>query len=597
MSASLRSAVVAVVCACSSQPAVSGKPARVSPPAPSGIVGLWSAIEEYGPAIRGPVHVDGRAPAWKARVGGAWVDAEHSGSDVRFSVLDSGAFRGVVADDKRTIRGHWTHHGGLLLNATFASPIELVADRVSLWKGAVETIDTSLRYYVDIRASSDGSMTAVFRNTERNLLGNRLFEVKRTGDAVELTSVKSLAWSKKTVQFGGRYDAARDRLMLEVWGPGLLTLEFQRAATSIGFTARDGVGAPYAYHPPEQLADGWTTGSLDDVGLAREPIVALIRSILDADPRALDTQAIHSLLIARRGKLVLEEYFYGLDRERPHDMRSATKTLAPMLVAAAREHGVAIDATTRVYDLFQAKYAPFANWDERKREITIEHFMSNRSGLACDDNDASSPGEEDRMSRERDWYKYILDLPMVRPPGGDLAVYCTASLVMVGGAVEQASGMWTADLFERYIARPLQFGRYHLALAPTGQVHSGGGAYLRPRDSLKLGQLYLNGGTWNGKRVLARDWVERSIQSHGKFGDDPEPAAAFHDYGYGWHILMMTAGGRSYRTYSAEGNGGQWVLVIPEAELVVAANGGNYTTPWFHWVIDHIPGHVLAAMQ
>lgn len=96
----------------------------------------------------------------------------------------------------------------------------------------------------------------------------------------------------------------------------------------------------------------------------------------------------------------------------------------------------------------------------------------------------SSPGEDDRVEREHDWYKYILDLPVVRPPGGDLAVYCTASLIMVGGIVEQVSGMCTADIFERYIARPLQFGRYYLALAPTGQVHSGGGAYLRPRDSL-----------------------------------------------------------------------------------------------------------------
>jgi CubicO group peptidase (beta-lactamase class C family) len=567
------------------------------PAAPSGIVGLWTALEEYGPAIRGDILVDGRGRTWRARVAGVWVDVTRSENDVRFEIPGNGDFRGVLGDDNLTIRGHWRQPGFLLNRHQFATPVELVASGGPLWRGTLATLDTSLRFYLHVRANTDGSVTAVIRNPEQNRHGNRLFDVKCVGSAVTLTSIQSHAWSSKTVQIAGRFDSARDSLFLRIWGRDGFELEFKRATTSTGFTARDSVGTPYTYRPPELLDDSWQTGSLHDVGLARAPIIALVRSILDSDPDDLDNQKIHALLIARRGKLVVEEYFYGFHREQAHDVRSAFKTFAPMLVGVARDHGVKIDATTRVYDLYAAKYAPFANWDERKRAITVEHFMTGRSGLACDDNDPNSPGEETRVVESADWYKYTLDLPLVRSPGGATGVYSTASLNMVGGIVEQASGIWNGDLFERYIARPLQFGRYYLNLTPTGQAHTGGMAYLRPRDSLKLGQLYLNGGAWNGRRVISRDWVDRSIQSHGRFGDDPEPLAAYHEYGYGWHIFNLKAGGKTYRSYQATGNGGQLVIVVPDAELVVAVNAGNYSARWFPWGQEMMSRHVLAAVR
>jgi CubicO group peptidase (beta-lactamase class C family) len=570
------------------------QPPPQRPPAPNELAGTWVGVEDYGPAIRGDVLVDGRGATWKARIGGMWIDATHAGNEVRFELPGNGGFRGGIDADGR-IRGHWTQPGGLLSGMRFATPVELVADRAILWRGTVATLESKLHYFVHVRASADGALTAVIRNPERNLLGNRLFELRVAGSDVTLTSTRSLAWSSKAVQIEGRYDAARDRLFLKVWGPTSFELELERAATTLGFTARDQIGAPYTYRAPEQLADGWSTAALDDTGIESAPIVALVRAIIDADPDAIETQAIHSLLIARRGKLVVEEYFYGFDRDRAHDLRSATKTIAPMLVGVARDHGAKLDATTRVYDLYASKYAPFANWDERKRDITVEHFMTMRTGLACDDNDPKSPGEEDNVSRTPDWYRTTLDLPLVTAPGGKTAVYCTASTNMVGGIAEQASGVWNAELFERYLARPLQFGRYYLNLTPMGPAHTGGMAYLRRRDFLKLGQLYLNGGMWNGKQVIARDWVERSIQSHGAFGDDPEPLAAHHEYGYGWHIFMLPAHGRTYRSYHATGNGGQLLIVVPGLELAVVVTGGNYATPWFRWGMEMIPRHVLAA--
>ena len=106
--------------------------------------------------------------------------------------------------------------------------------------------------------------------------------------------------------------------------------------------------------------------------------------------------------------------------------------------------------------------------------------------------------------------------------------------------------------------------------------------YLRPRDELKLGQLYLSGGVWNGKHVVSKRWVGVSTTAHARF--DPQTAYdAPHDYGYGWHINYLKSGGRTFRAYSAGGNGGQIIMVIPDLDLVIGFNGGSYGefTKWY----------------
>src|SRR5205085_6845474 len=217
--------------------------------------------------------------------------------------------------------------------------------------------------------------------------------------------------------------------------------------------------------------DGWPTASLADVGLEEKPIAALIEKILTADP-ANNPVNIHSLLIARRGKLVLEEYFYGYDQEQAHDMRSAAKTFAPVLAGIAHDRGIKIGPETPVYPLF-SEQKPFANWNERKRRLTLKALMTMTSGFACHDNDATSPGNEDSMQTQvaqTDWYKYTLDLPMAAEPGGKHAVYCSADLNLVGGAVGHASGIWLPEFFDEHLARPLQFHGYHMNLMPTGEA-------------------------------------------------------------------------------------------------------------------------------
>jgi CubicO group peptidase (beta-lactamase class C family) len=185
---------------------------------------------------------------------------------------------------------------------------------------------------------------------------------------------------------------------------------------------------------------------------------------------------------------------------------------------------------------------------------------------------------------------------MIAEPGGNHAIYCSADLNLVGGAVSRATHTWLPQFFDEYVARPLQFSTYHMNLMPTGEAYMGGGLYLRPRDELKLGQLYLSGGVWNHRRVISQDWVRQSITAYSTFAPQTNYDAP-HEYGFGWHINRLRVGNRAFVAYSAGGNGGQIVVVIPELDLVVGFNGGSYGefSKWYRWEFQLVPQYIIRA--
>lgn len=251
-------------------------------------------------------------------------------------------------------------------------------------------------------------------------------------------------------------------------------------------------------------------------------------------------------------------------------MRSAGKSITSALVGIAIDRGtLRLDAT--VPPLFP-EYGELAGADPRKRRITVRDLLTMTSGLAADDGDDASPGNESAMFAQvaqPDYYRFVLDLPMARDPGGDRVVYAGAGINLLGGVVRNASGTSLAEFLDEHFARPLNIVHYHLNLAPNGVAYAGGGLYLRPRDALKLGQLYLDGGVWNGRRVVSKDWVERSTRRHASY--NPE-----HGYGFAWHLYRLKLNDRVYDEYEAQGNGGQLVIVIPALDLAVMFATGNY---------------------
>lgn len=165
-----------------------------------------------------------------------------------------------------------------------------------------------------------------------------------------------------------------------------------------------------------------------------------------------------------------------------------------------------------------------------------------------------------------------------------------------GGAVAAVTKTWLPEYFDEHLARPLQFGRYYLNLMPNGEAYMGGGAYLTPRDQLKLGQLYLAGGIWNGNRVVRKAWVEDSTSFHARFATE-HSLGQEHEYGYGWHLHTLEAGGKTYKVFAAEGNGGQFVIVIPALDMAMGMTGGAYGEfdQWYRWELQVLPEFIISA--
>jgi CubicO group peptidase (beta-lactamase class C family) len=141
---------------------------------------------------------------------------------------------------------------------------------------------------------------------------------------------------------------------------------------------------------------------------------------------------------------------------------------------------------------------------------------------------------------------------------------------------------------------------------PTGEGYLGGGAFVRPRDLLKLGQAFLDGGVWNGRRIVDSAWVALSTAPHAEIspastGLSAEEFGNFYGAGldgYAWHLGTLRTGGRDYREYEASGNGGQLLIVVPELELAVVFTGGNYVQGgiWGRWRQEIVGDRIIAAI-
>lgn len=364
----------------------------------------------------------------------------------------------------------------------------------------------------------------------------------------------------------------------------------------------------YIYRKPPDTGDGWSTVGAGEVGVDESAFARLVQRLIDADPSIRRPSLIHSMLVAYRGKLVLEEYFFGYDRETPHDMRSAGKTFSSVMLGAAMMNGVKIAPETRIYDQL-AGMGPFANPDPRKAQITLAHLMTHTSGLDCNDYDGGSLGNEGTMQAQRrqpNWWKYTLDLPMVQDPGARYA-YCSANTNLVGGALTQATGTWLPELFDRTVARPLQFGGYHWNLMANGEGYQAGGAFVRSRDLLKIGQTWLDGGVWNGRRIVDAAWVSTSTTPRvaitpATTGLSAEEFPNSYTEGfdaYTWHLNELRSGDRTYREYEASGNGGQLLIVVPDAQLAVVFTAGNYMQGgiWGRWRQEIVSEQIIPALR
>lgn len=565
--------------------------AQEPPWRPPELTGIWKAYEHAEPKVAGTLIVRREGVAWRGDIAGYTATAATESSRLRLEFGSKvGRFEGRIGPGGQLLDGHWIQPPGQLRYFTrYAIPVAFQHEG-GYWQGQVRPLEDFLTLYLVIRTTSDGTPQLTLVEQETNI--GRLLNINRLVIEKDGTAVLQgrYRWEKVDHDLAvGSWDSEQQRLSL--WVPRFdRTFDFRRLDdTDNGYRPWSPLRGRYRYRPPLALDDGWAVADLRQSGLDPAPIETLVQRIIETPLVTPADPTVHALLIAHRGKLVFEEYFHGFDRDSLHDTRSASKSLTGSLVGFAMQAGVPVHLQDGLYSGLPA-YRGLAADDPAKTKITLEHVITMSTGLACNDWDDESPGGEDRMqeqSVELDWYRYILELPMQNPPG-EVAAYCSGGMSLAGGMLAQAAGKTVPELIHDYFAAPLGIEMYQVNLMPTGQAYMGGGLRIRARDFLKLGQLMLNGGTWNGERLIAQGFAEAALA--------PQQALGGMQYGYGWWRKTYTVDGVDYPVFFAGGNGGQYIIGVPDLELLVVMYGGAYSTAGtFAGREDFLPGYLIPA--
>lgn len=339
----------------------------------------------------------------------------------------------------------------------------------------------------------------------------------------------------------------------------------------------------------------WATAGPADVRISSESLQRMTDDI-NSDK----FQRITSVLVARHGKLIYEQYFGGATSSTLHNTRSATKTITSMLIGLAIDQKKLSGVAAPVFDFFPEK-RPVANPDPRKMQITVEDLLTMSSLLECNDWNEFSRGNEERMYLIEDWLQFTLNLPIkgfapweTKPAEsafGRSFSYCTAGVFVLGAVVSASTGMAAENFAKIHLFDPLGIKTVKWQYSPLGQAQTGGGLQLSSRDLLKLAQLLANNGKWNGQRILSPSWTKASTTAHVSIDDN-------NNYGYLWWLRDFQVSGKTFSAAYMSGNGGNKVLVFPGQDLTAVITSTNFNSRGMHQQTDRIlTEYILPAIQ
>jgi CubicO group peptidase (beta-lactamase class C family) len=333
---------------------------------------------------------------------------------------------------------------------------------------------------------------------------------------------------------------------------------------------------------PKELNDGWRIETPENVGLDGGQLCNIANGLKASNAN------IHAVVIARRGKLVFEQYFAGhddpwgepdgqfsFDATTKHDMRSVSKSVTSLLVGIAIDRKFIASADEPVVKFFE-DYSSLktTGWDS----ITLRHLLTMSSGIKWDENLpwTDPKNDEPHLGSDPDPTRYVLAKPIAAPPD-TVWNYNGGGTDLLGSVIERVSRKPFDAFAHEVLFRPLDITDWTWKTYPkNGKLSPAAGLRLRPRDAAKIGQLMLGRGSWNDRRIVSADWIEQTMlprfQAIGYFG-------GLMFYGYQWWQGRTLSDGTDVKWIAAMGLGGQRIIVVPDHDLVVMTTSGLYTSP------------------
>ena len=361
---------------------------------------------------------------------------------------------------------------------------------------------------------------------------------------------------------------------------------------------------PYIYSSPEELDDGIQVGNLIEVEIDTSLVQTAVTRIRNGA-----YGSVHSILLFKDGKLVLEEYFPGYsykwdapyhqdkwtqwDKNMPHSIMSDTKSITSACIGLAIQNGFIESVNQSIFD-----YLPdHQNLKiDGKDKITIEHLLTMTPGLEWYEWNAPYSSEKNPIIgiwfSEKDPVSFILEGQLVHEPGTHYAYY-GGNQILLGEILRHASGMNIEEFSMKYLFEPLGIDYADWSVVfDNGVIEAAGGLKLKPRDMLKVGITFLEGGKWNGNQIITTDWIKQSAEPYPANLSIKVPGEDYGrpGYSYSWWTKTYRANGDDNDIFWAGGWGGQKIVVMPDLNAVLVLTGGNYTSKvrQFAFIEDYI---------
>src|SRR5262245_9105677 len=296
------------------------------------------------------------------------------------------------------------------------------------------------------------------------------------------------------------------------------------------------------------LSQPWVEAGPADVGMDAQRLDA-------AAARASAIPRFRSLLVVRRGRLVLERYFAGTDAATLFDVRSVTKSVVGALAGIAVREAALASPDVPIASFLEPAYL----LEGRARDITVRHLLTMTSGFQWDETNGP---DYNLWITSSDHVQYLFDRPFASPPGAQFA-YNSAAVHVLGVVLERARGLPLAQYANERLFPFLGVDAVAWEPLEHGTVNGGSGIHLRARDLLKLGQLYLQRGFSGERSVVPESWVDESTRPRFPWRDT-FGAERGVTYGMLWWVSDADP-----PAFFAWGYGGQFAYVVPSRELVV----------------------------
>jgi CubicO group peptidase (beta-lactamase class C family) len=317
----------------------------------------------------------------------------------------------------------------------------------------------------------------------------------------------------------------------------------------IGVCLPDGrLKLEYMDQPPS-LSDGWSIATPASQGIS-PPKLRIAYEQFYAEDQLVTAR---SLLVVRHGQLVAEGYCRDRnDLAQRRNIQSATKSITSLLLGIAAGQGQVLSVDQPLFEIVPDKF----DSDSAKRTITLRHLLLMQSGIALDDGEFSNKVLRDEPA---DSLAFILQQPLARQPGTKWE-YQDADTHLLGGALQRLVGTSLSEYAKVHLFEPLGITDYSWQMHRDGVNYGAVALYLRPRDMAKIGQMVLARGVWQGRSIIASEYLDRATS----YQTDTAASEAYHfDYGYLWWLV------RDLSAFTAYGHGGQYIFVVPSLDLVI----------------------------